>query len=208
MYNCVFKPEFIDYSLINSTDFKDITASVIFNTFLIEEKPSLDLRLSGTYQTEIENIYRKMYMEYTTMPKGYVNVLRSCVIELLTKIFRLMEDKESRPINHHKLEIIEQSLLFLRTNYASSELNEEEVAIKTLLSRSYFSKLFKEVTGQNFSEYVQNLRINEACILLKSTDKKVTDILADVGFKDIKHFNRLFKKITGKTPREYRKAIL
>jgi AraC family transcriptional regulator, L-rhamnose operon transcriptional activator RhaR len=207
--NCIFKPEFIDYSLINSNDFKDIATSLLFNTFFIEDRPAINLHLSSTHQMEIEAIYKKMYMEYNTTPRGYVNILRSCLVEMLTKIFRLLESGDhQRPVENHKSEIIKKALDFLKTNYFSHELNIDEVAIKTFLSRSYFSKLFKEVTGQNFLEYVQNLRISEACLLLETTDKKITEILLDVGFKDIKHFNRLFKKITGKTPREYRKREL
>lgn len=204
--NCIFRPEFIDYALINSTDFKDITTSLLFNTFFIEDKPAISLKLSGISLSEIEGLYKKMYMEYSTMLKGYVNVLRSCLVELLTKIFRLIEaNQQHNQFSNSKSDIITKALHFLQENYSSSRLNIDEVAVKTFLSRSYFSKLFKEVTGRNFSEYLQNLRISEACTLLKTTDKKIIEILTDVGFKDIKHFNRLFKRITGKTPREYKK---
>lgn len=208
VYNCVFKPEFIDHSLINANDFKSIADSLMFNTFFIECKPFISLQLSGTYQAEIEEIYRKMQTEFFTKPNGYINILRSCLIEMLTKIFRHMENDEDRSamVDSHKSKIIRKALDFLKDNYHSSDLNINEVAVRTFLSRSYFSKLFKDTTGQNFSSYLQNLRISEACSLLKTTDKKITEILSDVGFKDIKHFNRLFKRITGKTPREYRKT--
>lgn len=206
VYNCVFKPEFIDYSLINSNDFKSITASLLFNTFFIEDTPAIALKLTGMNQTEIEEIYMKMYMEYTTKPKGYINILRSCLIEMLTKIFRLIEgEKEISTANSHKYEIINEALEFLNNNYSSSCLNIDEVAFKTFLSRGYFSKIFKEVTGINYSEYLQNLRITEACKLLKTSDAKIIDIMSNVGFKDIKHFHKLFKKITGHSPGEYRK---
>jgi len=207
VFNCIFKPEFIDYSLINSNDFKDITTSLLFNTFFIEDKPAINLKLSGVNQSEIEDIYRNMQIEYFTKPKGYVNMLRAYLVQLLTKIFRILESSNSNQgIGSYKSEIIKKAVEFLKDNYSSQYLNMEEVAMKSFLSRSYFSRLFKDVTGQNFSEYLQNLRISEACILLKTTDRKITDIISDVGFKDVKHFNQLFKKITGKTPREYRKT--
>lgn len=206
VYNCVFKPEFIDYSLINSKDFKSIAASLLFNSFFIEDKPAINLKLTGLNQTEIEEIYRKMYMEYTTKPKGYINILRSYLIEMLTKTFRLLEsENDITDANSHKYKIINEALEFLNNNYSSSCLNIDEVAFKTFLSRGYFSKIFKEVTGLNYSEYLQNLRITEACKLLKTTDAKIIDIMSNVGFKDIKHFHKLFKKITGHSPGEYRK---
>ena len=208
VYNCIFKPEFIDYSLINSAEFKDITASLLFNAFFIEDKPAISLKLSGPNRGEIEELYRKMQLEYFNMPKGYVNVLRSHLIELLTKIFRLLESPGCGRGNAdaHKWEIVKRAVDFLKENYSSNELHLEEAAFKTFLSRSYFSRIFKEATGRNFSEYLRDLRISEACTLLKTTDKKITEIISAVGFRDIKHFNWLFKKITGKTPREYRKA--
>lgn len=206
IHNCVFMPEFIDYSLLNTNDFKDVAASILFNSFFVEDKPVIRIKLSGADQMEIEELYRKMQIEYFTTPKGYINVLRSLLIEMLTKIFRILEcgDTEKRNINSQRADIVKKTLEFLKSNYASAELNMNELAMRTFLSRSYLSKLFKESTGQSLSEYLQNLRISEACVLLKSTDKKIADIMFDVGFKDVKHFNSLFKKITGLTPREYR----
>ncbi len=54
-------------------------------------------------------------------------------------------------------------------------------------------------------EYAQNIRIEEACKLLKTTDKKVIEIAMSVGYKDLKFFNKVFKRYTDTTPREYRK---
>lgn len=208
VYNCLFRPEFLDYSLINSNDYKDIAGFLMFNTFFIENKPVISLKLTGSYQAEIEDLYRKMQMEFFSKQKGYINILRSCLIEMLTKIFRYVENQDLKESysGSKKVDIMSKAFDFLKENYSSSEININEVAVRTFLSKSYFSKLFKDVTGQNFSVYLQNLRISEACTLLKTTDKKVTEILSDVGFKDVKNFNRLFKKITGKTPGEYRKS--
>ena len=107
--------------------------------------------------------------------------------------------------DHHSDNMMKIAFDFLQENYKSSEMNVSEIAMRSFLSKSYFSRLFKKTTGQNFSKYLQNLRISEACKLLKTTDKKVIEIIYDVGLKDIKHFNVLFKRITGMTPGEYRK---
>ena len=62
-----------------------------------------------------------------------------------------------------------------------------------------------ELTGTNVSDYLQNVRVEKACSLLRATDMKVTDIAAQVGFKDMKFFYDVFKKIKGKTPGDFRK---
>jgi AraC-like DNA-binding protein len=208
VFNCIFIPEFIDCSLLNSSDFKDVATSILFNSFFIEDSPIINLKLQGAQQMEIEELYGKMQQEFFSKPKGYINVIRSLLVEMLTKIFRYLEaeNNQSGKIIERRAEIVHEAISFLKNNYASSNLNINEVAMHTFLSPSYLSKLFKEDTGRSFSEYLQNIRISAACDLLKTTDKKIIDIMMDVGLKDIKHFNRLFKKVTGMTPREYRKG--
>ena len=58
--------------------------------------------------------------------------------------------------------------------------------------------------NQNFNEYINNLRIAEACNLLRETNIKIADISEDVGFGTIRSFNRAFKQITGISPAVYR----
>lgn len=66
---------------------------------------------------------------------------------------------------------------------------------------------FKAATGSTFIEYLQNLRIDEAKRLLETTARNTDDISADVGYEDVSFFRRLFKRITGLTPAEYRRLF-
>lgn len=70
---------------------------------------------------------------------------------------------------------------------------------------AYFSSMFKKATGQNFMDYVIEIRIMNARNLLVQTDQDVADIAATVGYTDLKYFSRIFKKLTNLTPSEYRK---
>ena len=65
--------------------------------------------------------------------------------------------------------------------------------------------MFKKATGQNFMDYVIEIRIMNARNLLVQTDQDVADIAATVGYTDLKYFSRIFKKLTNLTPSEYRK---
>lgn len=68
----------------------------------------------------------------------------------------------------------------------------------------YLSKYFRECTGIPYAEYVAWYRVNEACYLLKNTDKTILQTALDCGFESLRSFNRNFKKILGMTPSEYR----
>ena len=70
---------------------------------------------------------------------------------------------------------------------------------------TYFSTLFKKETGQNFTDYLTELRIGKARELLSGDKVSVQDVAEMVGYSDLKYFSRLFKKSTGVSPSDYKK---
>lgn len=205
VYNCVFMPKFLDSSLFSSIHFQDITSSFLFKSLFPDNyNPGPDLKLKGTDFNEIGDLFSKMYTEYKLMKKGYCDIIRAYLIELIIKIFRCMESSSGKEPSLKSKELVDRSIEYLKRNY-NTDIRLEDVALKSFISKNYFSKLFKEVTGINFSDYIQKLRVDEACSLLKSTDMKVMDIALQTGFNDIKFFYEVFKKITGFTPGDYRK---
>lgn len=207
VYNCIFRPEFIDYKLVNCKDFYQITQHFLFQSiFPREAAKDNTIKLLRKESKEIEDIYEKMYKEYILKENGYIEILRAYTIELLITIFRL--HKKSRVIDEsldsQRRRIIDNIINYMRSNF-SKELKLEELSGKAFLSPNYFSRFFKECTAMTVSEYLQKIRIEEACHLLRKTDKKVIEIAYEVGYRDIKYFNSIFKRINGKTPGEYRR---
>ncbi|NAP01707.1 helix-turn-helix domain-containing protein [Halomonas sp. MG34] len=96
-------------------------------------------------------------------------------------------------------------LEYINANYNLYELSLESIAIDVKLSVSNLSRFIKEQTGVTFTQYVQDLRINEVKKQLKETDLPIKEIVAQVGYKDVANFTRKFKKIVGVTPGQYRK---
>jgi len=209
VFNCIFKPEFIDSNLINSKDFSDITYHFMFKSLFPKESNGADLKLIDTQSDAMEELYEKMYREYNIKEDGYIEMVRAYVIELLVMIFRLYRKKESptKSAESNRNLIIDKVIRYIQLNY-SQDFNLNDLSFMTFLSRNYLCKLFKDCTGMTITEYAQKIRIEEACKLLKETDKKVINICFDVGYNDVKFFNKVFKRVTGKTPREYRKNVM
>jgi AraC family transcriptional regulator, L-rhamnose operon transcriptional activator RhaR len=208
VYNCVFKPEFLDYNLVNCRDFKDITHHFLFNSFFPEEGDHKhDIKFLQGSGRDIEELYEKMYREYNLKDEGYIEILRAYVIELLITVLRAFRRSSllSERIENQRRQVIDKIIHHMKDNY-KSELKLEELSTLAFLSPSYFCKLFKDCTSMTVSEYLQKIRIDGACDLLRTTNRKIIDISLEIGYKDIKHFNHIFKKITGKTPGEYRKG--
>jgi len=64
--------------------------------------------------------------------------------------------------------------------------------------------MFKKITGINFTDYLSRVRIEKAKNLLLNRNLRISEIAYEVGFQSLTHFNRVFKKITGQSPTEYR----
>jgi AraC-like DNA-binding protein len=75
------------------------------------------------------------------------------------------------------------------------------------LSTFYFCKTFKKVTGINYTHYVSRFRVEQAKNLLLNPNYRISEIAYEVGFKSLTHFNRVFLKISGESPTEYRHRL-
>jgi AraC-like DNA-binding protein/ligand-binding sensor protein len=83
-----------------------------------------------------------------------------------------------------------------------------DVARRAYLSPAYFSHVFHKTTAARFSEFLQRVRIAESAKLLRTTQKSVTEIACSVGFNNVSHFNRVFRKFAGCSPSQYRANCL
>lgn len=78
------------------------------------------------------------------------------------------------------------------------------VARAVNMNPSYFSDVFRKKTGSTFTEHLGRLRVEKARLVLESTGLRVSEVAYACGFRSISQFNRRFKEVTGKTPREIR----
>lgn len=95
---------------------------------------------------------------------------------------------------------------YIHKNY-NEDITLEQVADHVFLSPVYVSRLFKEKTGENFSDYLIKIRMEKALEFLKDPRYKVYEVAYQVGYKSIKYFYKLFKQYYGCTPTEYRKNL-
>lgn len=86
-------------------------------------------------------------------------------------------------------------------------LSLEQLAQQFYLSPSYLSRIFKRETGVNLSTYLQNVRIEAAKTLLRTSDLKSYEVAERVGINDPVYFSRIFKKVTGLKPKDYRHSV-
>lgn len=103
--------------------------------------------------------------------------------------------------------IVKNALAYIEENY-TQKLTLSEVAEKTYVSQWHLSKLLNRHTNQSFSEVLNHVRIEHAKELLKDPSLRIGDISEAVGFLDLAHFSRVFKKHEGVSANEYRNGVL
>ncbi len=155
---------------------------------------------------EYRRRFQRLYAEYASNRPLKETALFAGVLELLLMLYRHEtgggnDDTASPPQGST---VIENVTAVIRARYAEP-ITMDALAMQAGIGVRQLHRLFVKQTGMPGTAYVQNVRIEEACRLLHTTARKVSDIAAIVGYSDVAYFNRLFLRKTGQTPRQYRR---
>ncbi len=121
--------------------------------------------------------------------------------ELVSVIYSLLGETTEIP-KEQPSAVCKSAISYINDHY-NEDLSLSLVANKLGLSSSYLSSKFSAETGTGFVDYVNKVRINQACAWLKRGYYKIYEVAEKVGFNDTKYFTKLFKKITGTTPKKF-----
>ncbi|MCR5103861.1 MAG: AraC family transcriptional regulator [Eubacterium sp.] len=132
--------------------------------------------------------------------KTRIEELRQVEWETIVAYTEFMRDRTK---SSAKSKQIIQCVDYIHKNIHKS-ITVSELAEEVVLNETYLSKLFKKEMNCTVSEFIRNEKIEEACWLLKYTDKTSIEIATDLSFSSHSYFISVFKKVTGTTPKEYR----
>lgn len=197
--NCLFLPQLVDKSLAYCKDFQTLLRHYLIQINGEHSQLSLANRIFHDEDGRIRNILFQMFAEYEEKNLGWLEVLRSKMIELLIMTARKLTRDEPQGI-------ISNIIIQTHQNY-NQKLTLGKLAAEMNYSLPYISKLFKDTTGLTFRLYLQKIRIDEACRLLANTDEKIANIAKMVGYSDVDFFSRVFKESTKMTPNKFRENL-
>lgn len=157
-------------------------------------------RICEDVSADMEKILkgRDMLLQQVTEQKSFG---RACdvVREYVMKMFKMLTDMNSSSGQRQARMAME----YIQKNYMNPDLSLNDICSYLNISTSYFSTIFKEMTGETFTEVLIRTRMEKAKELLENTTMKNYEIAEKVGFSDPHYFGISFKKITGITPTEY-----
>jgi len=128
------------------------------------------------------------------------DIIKSSIHALVSAANKLAKEQH---ITRGREERIIEIISYIQKNY--TDITLDSLAEQFHLSTPYLSKYIKEKVGTTFQELVKEERMRKAKTLLRQTNHTVDTIAADVGYENVEHFNRLFKRSYGMTPVQYRK---
>jgi AraC-like DNA-binding protein len=161
------------------------------------------------FDTYTLNLVNKFIDEARNRQMGYDYVLESLSTQIVVDLIRKVKSNLRLPEIHHSNKVrenIKKAINFLMDSY-NREFSLNDIAREANLSPYYFVRVFKTETGKTPYEYLVNLRIKKASVLLRRKENNITQISYLCGFSNPSHFSSVFKRIIGVSPSEYRKEV-
>ncbi|MFG6149706.1 helix-turn-helix domain-containing protein [Halobacillus sp. B23F22_1] len=109
-------------------------------------------------------------------------------------------------MTHWPDEMIEAAM-FAKNHYAE-DIGPDDMAVSSGISRYHFTRQFKKLANQTPIQYLTDIRINKAKELMQNTKYSAEDIAQSIGYQNSNYYNKVFKKVTGMTPGQYKKSIV
>ncbi len=137
-------------------------------------------------------------------PARYVETVGSSR-QYITQLLNTLIEYRNQVSDKKYTELIEKSRRFIQDNYKNEDMSLQLVASYVNVSSNHFSAIFRKETGETFIDYLTGVRMDSAKELLTCTSMKTSEVGFEVGYRDPHYFSFLFKKVTGMSPKEYRR---
>lgn len=149
---------------------------------------------------------RNIIREYEEKNLGYELCIRSYLQEIIIKAVRAygLREKPKSTLNVDRSNRFKKLFNYIET-HVNEKITAQQAADMVHFSIYHFCKIFKEMTGLTFVEYINLNKVNTAEFLLRHTDSSITEITEKTGFCNVNYFDRIFKKYKGYSPSKVRK---
>ena len=164
-------------------------------THIMKELAEVGYDIGDVFNNPMEEFIK--IISSSTLDAVFVNLKKS-----LTEICDYISMHSSQ---HSRL--INTAMRYIQNNYDRADLSIENVSASVFLSTSHFSTIFKNETGQTFTEYLIYVRMKKAKELLAMSNEKIYEISSRVGYENAAYFSVAFKRFTGYSPSEYKLYI-
>lgn len=208
VYNCVLSPRLLDRLDPFVTD---RSVAAFMQSLPTGEFRGYSLQEAGS---ALDLLYLTLHREFSLPQQGSSDYLHTLLLQLFILICRFAElPQANAPLpapGGRQMPPPASKAPFARVladldRHIQEETTLADLALSSGYSERHLQRLFRQHTGQSFSRYRQNRRIERSCELIRNTDLKIGVIAEQVGYRDVDTFVSVFKRCTGLAPNAYRK---
>lgn len=177
----------------------------IFNDSAVTAYAMLNERMQG----EIDAIFNSVEREILGKRNEWHDAVRAYLTQLLITVERYINCtiKNVSSASSKEWNMVLSAIKMVKERFGECDLTLEYIADTLYISKSHLSRIFKNLTGVLFSEYLRDVRLKNACRLLRETDMTVDKIVKSCGLRDVSSFYRLFGERMNTTPHAYRQSV-
>lgn len=199
--NFIILPEFFDYVLKMIGEEKNLLRDFVIDCLTGENDEAGYMHFKVAGILPIQNLVENLIWSIWNKQPNRRSINQATMGLLFLQLMNHMERMETGTGDHSRGLLIEV-YAYIEENYRDGELTK----LAALLNYDvcWLSKEIKKRTGRNYTELVQEKRLNQAAYLLQNTEMSVMEIGLSVGYDNLSYFHRIFRKQYGMTPRKYR----
>ncbi|CAI6014642.1 AraC family transcriptional regulator [Cohnella sp. JJ-181] len=197
------RPLIVRNCLIRTERFGELLAGIPGCGELTSLLEQPEIRYYRDADGDCGRLFERLHHEYSGRRPAREAALYVLLLELLIRLHRFAAEKRE-PASAKLPSGMDEALRLIHAGYASP-ISTAALAASAGVGERQFQRLFARYTGMTPLNYLQAVRINEACRLLRDTDMKVAAVAAAVGYQDLAHFTALFKRVAGLAPGGYRR---
>ncbi len=181
------------------------TGSDVKNILRKYEIPMDDPIFYSGASSVYSSIFKEMINELQTCRTGYEELLSMYLQQIFLLVQRTRQERKPT-VTTYIQEEMEYARRYFNEHY-NEPISIQEYAESRNMSVCYFQRNFKQIVNHTPMQYLLTIRVNNAASLLETTDYSMAEIAAIVGYEDPLYFSRVFRKIKGMSPTEYRKLL-
>jgi len=204
-YDLMFTLDFFDQSITGNHYLEKLNDSFMFYSLFHDSGHYVPyFNVSGSTHAMFGELFNKIYLEHRGSERGYIEMIRAYLSQLIVSILRLQDSAEGDTDKRHTEQMVGFVCEYIKEHFAE-RMSVSSLAEKVYVNSDYLGRIFRAQMGISIGSMIQKVRIEQVCHRLNTTKAPVADIAEECGFDDMKFFYRTFKKEMGILPGEYRK---
>jgi len=207
-HTCSFAAIVFGMSLLDSSSYDTIQASYLEPLLTGQAHAPLHLSKHTDWEREILRLLQGIVEVNLTQSVAYELTTKAYLYLAIGIMYQHMDHHREPPpaVAYDRIERLKTVLVHIHTHY-QQPLRLRELAEQVNMSEGHFCRFFKSLTQKSPIDYINRYRTQQACRLLRSSNRKIVDISLEVGFDSLSYFISVFKHHHGCTPSQYRKEL-